>query len=313
MHGVMLLGHLRGTVSRRRPTTFRPLRSKRATISPMRPRCTPSGLTRTRVRSMDRCCSCCGVGGAESWRSGSGAGGAVVGLGRLLGPPGGPQQVAVQQPIGRLRSQRRLRQGTPSAATRVEPQGKAQLAVALVLAAGVVGQARAASSRAWRRPSAPGRWRGRGRGGRPAERRGRRRGVGRMEAGIGHARREGTPPRRRQASSIPTDSMTRSISASARSGSPAAAIASARPAARSAAAAPGCRRGWCRSPWRRPGPALTPQRLGQQRAGRVQLVQAAAVIGVGVQPRDVPPQAALGLADQAGGELGACQRQVVRE
>ena len=42
----------RDTQSRRRPTTLSPLRSSRPRISPTSPRWTPSGLTRTRVRSM---------------------------------------------------------------------------------------------------------------------------------------------------------------------------------------------------------------------------------------------------------------------
>ena len=76
----------RDTSSMRSPTSFRPFRSKRPTISPTSPRWTPSGLIRTSVRSMRKSAPC-------GW---SGACSAVEGDGGIRLAAGGAQEVAVE-------------------------------------------------------------------------------------------------------------------------------------------------------------------------------------------------------------------------
>src|SRR4051812_20024151 len=65
-----------------RATIRRPLRSKRAMISPVRPRVNASGFTRMRVRSMRLRCG-------SGWAAGGGGGGVGAGGGRAAGGGGG--------------------------------------------------------------------------------------------------------------------------------------------------------------------------------------------------------------------------------
>ena len=205
---------------------------------------------------MDRCCSCCGVGGQSLGNQAPARAARSYASDASCAAPGGPQQVAVQQqPIGwRLRPQRRLGQGHALARhARIEPQGEPQLPVALVVAARVVGEARRLQSGVSSR-GALGRRRGRCRGRRrAAERRASRGAVGWAAWRRASARASATG--RRRAGARPRRSPpTRSRAPSGRWHDPGRRRRPwppPRPAARSAGAAPGCPPGWRRSPRRR--------------------------------------------------------------
>ena len=124
--------------------------------------------------------------------------------------------------------------------------------------------------------------------------------------------RVATPPRSFQASSTPIVETTRSASRAARSGSPAAATASA-----SISITSGRRRSRLRAADRLDRaaggqrPALPPQRLGQQRARFVELLQP--TLAGRLEPGDQPQQDPLREAVEARAELRARQGEVVRD
>ena len=129
--------------------------------------------------------------------------------------------------------------------------------------------------------------------------------------GAGQVMRVATPPRSFQASSTPIVETTRSASRAARSGSPAAATASA-----SISMTSGRRRSMAAAPDRLDRgaggerPALAPERLGQQRPGAVELLEAA--LAGGLQPGDEAQQDPLGQAIQPGPQLRARQGRAHR-